>query len=722
MTVLDEVTAVTLALRPARRPWQRRDFLRFLLFKEDQDRITGAIQTQDVNYGNSPVAGAPYPQALELSITVGNPADGPPQLRPLFPGRLTFMVDTPATIPQPADVSRTNYPGWTTLGTLMIEMVDPDLNKAFAAFTPGLAVRPNVMWYSKVRITEAFLFETLPRIARSDVPLDRAGNPTPAARQKIRDFLNGTFRPILSINKEQRKKAKDDPVRVRAMPTLDMNTTTGSTSLRVTAALRQDPKDGPASKLDEVMPAGTSVNDPAHPRNGAIPARLVYRAAADAGHLIDATATDELAQATIPAAATVRYFPLPFTRIWTPEAECSIHFPRQVVVVEREANPRTPFTRQRLASHGFFYLALSAAQEAQGRQFAVSIQSPANDTEEQMWLLDGAGDNWRRQARPDAVVYDLSLIASPHIVLRRRMQAEMLIEPRDQVAGPSCTYFSMRRSVRALVNNRITGGRLNFGRDSTSSPTQKLIDDAWKGIGRFSEARVEFAAAKGRPLVAVKRSDLIAYNEPLPEYAPVRSVWLRPILHAFFPHDAPAQTITNSQWRRRVFSVGEVAWYLWQSRLDRIQQNGTKRNFANAHIGRGGAGALVVTGLGTFRVDPSRMQNPPEQNVAYFNRIVAEMLVGIEPGAVVQFWNLETDFEAIKSRSVAGDELPVPVNTHYGHSPIIVRYDPQVNPTAITIIDQTGELNCPRVQAGDGSNRLQWGGFEQIWIAANWIE
>jgi len=281
------------------------------------------------------------------------------------------------------------------------------------------------------------------------------------------------------------------------------------------------------------------------------------------------------------------------------------------------------------------------------------------------------------------------------------MSQELFVEPGDSPRGPRCTYLSLRRDVRALVNNRIAGGRLNVDRERTIAATQKLINGAWQGMG-----------------------NLVANNEPKPGDDPNRAGELMPILRAFFPNDAPAIEIDGSTSRARVFKVGEVAYYIWQSRIDLFQEEGTKRNFSD--VGRGGAGALVVTGLASsYHVDPERRPEEAGNDIAYFDRIVGEMMVGLEPGAVLQFWNINSDYEAIKNRRVPGNALPEPHDVHYGHSPIFVRY---LSPTeappngGIKVIDQFGrDSDCPIVMVG-GGRRLSWDGTEQIWIAANWAE
>jgi len=304
---------------------------------------------------------------------------------------------------------------------------------------------------------------------------------------------------------------------------------------------------------------------------------------------------------------------------------------------------------------------------------------------------------------------------------------EMLVEPRFAPGGAACTYMSMRRSVRALVNNRIAGGRLNFGPTVTTKPTRKLIEDAWtlERVRRpFLRARGEFAVDKGVRRRTVTSASLLTANEPDPDADPGRASWLKPMLRAFFPLDAPAITIDGNQERKEVLSLGAVAYAVWQSDTIAFQDADVKRNFSDA--GRGGPGALVLTGLASgYHLDPERIASPPEADPVYFGRIVAGMLARLEPGAVLQFWALDTDFEAIKARTLVGGKLPPPDNVHYGHSPVFLRYPSGVEPAGIRIIDQTGERHCPTVAAPDGSDRLDWTGIgrlEQIWIAANWAE
>ena len=116
-------------------------------------------------------------------------------------------------------------------------------------------------------------------------------------------------------------------------------------------------------------------------------------------------------------------------------------------------------------------------------------------------------------------------------------------------------------------------------------------------------------------------------------------------------------------------------------------------------------------------MDPAR--NVGESDNAYFDRIVGLMLAGLQPGALLQFWNQDSDFEDLKNRTVPGPGISA-----IGHSPIFVGYDqdPAGVVTGLRILDQFGE-STSAVAGPAGNRRIQWGGDDQqIWIAANWTE
>src|SRR3954453_22784598 len=95
MTVVDDILkALGLGVTPAS---GTRDFLRFFLSAADQARVKPGTLT----ISEGPIDG---PATMEVSFTTAPPLAGPPQLRPLFPGALTFTADAAGsgTLPEPA--------------------------------------------------------------------------------------------------------------------------------------------------------------------------------------------------------------------------------------------------------------------------------------------------------------------------------------------------------------------------------------------------------------------------------------------------------------------------------------------------------------------------------------------------------------------------------------------------------------------------------------------
>ena len=112
-----------------------RDFLRFLFPIADQAIITAStIVATDTAYAISPAANAPYPQSLQLTFAVTGTA---PQVLPLFPGRLRFVVDpaAPGVLPAPGDVTAATYLLWKTRGTLMVQIEDAKVTKELVTVT-----------------------------------------------------------------------------------------------------------------------------------------------------------------------------------------------------------------------------------------------------------------------------------------------------------------------------------------------------------------------------------------------------------------------------------------------------------------------------------------------------------------------------------------------------------------------------------------------------------
>ena len=672
--------------------------VRFLLTGNDLNRVIPAsIQVEDVLPGGP--AGGPLPGSLRLKFRLSDP--GPAQIRPLLPGLLRFLPDpaAPGIVPDPdaGPFAEADFPNWRTKGRIQISMDGRAANE-LAGLAPELPAKPNRVWYGPVRIPPGFLFNTLSTGLDKGVITTAAGatirtnNPN-WSRYAIAAFLNGHYAPVL---KTANDPAQDDRIRF-VMPTVVVPAG-GEVELIITTARSQRPQDSPDSEFENVGPA-LPREDPRHPRNGPVPAREVYRRLRP--HMLPDPAAVPIMDAILadwPDAPLFRR--IVFSRTWNAIPNCSVFFPRQRVRILEGANV---LLDQPLPAHGVVYVRLEPAPAGQPQPAAPTVQ--VSLVGNMKWTPGGA-NSWRQPGLTNAIAVDLEAVANPHVSVRLPMSDALYSDTsRPTPGGDSCTYLSLRRTVRALVDNRIAGGRLNFGVRPTTAATREIIRSALAGTpGTVGSVAANAPNPNGDP-------------DPL-------ALTLEPLLLSFFPAPAQQQPIPGPP--EKIYDEGKVVYRLWQSWVNAFQQNETQRNFDPAHIGRGAPGAMVEAGLAAYHVDPVR--NPGEADAAYFDRIVGAMLAGLQRGALLQFWNEDSDFENLKNRAVPGgtrDGL-----NSYGHSPLFVRYilDGLGNVTALRIVDQHGKANQDgeselTVAGVEGSRRLVWEGNQQaIWIAANWTE
>jgi hypothetical protein len=680
-----------------------RNFLRFLFSGNDVQKIILPLQVDDVIPQAAPPVGSPAPGSMRLRFRQSDP--GPAQIRPLFPGAMRFIVDptAPGVLPVAADVEFTSaaYAKWQTLGRLLISIEDGRLSDEISLLVPDLPVKPNRIWYGPVRIPEEFLFSTLrsnftkaqlrSAEGRTIRPKNPNGTDNPEwDKHAVAEFLAGHYTPSLRLG----GNATQDDVARFVMPTVEVPTD-GNIELLVTAALAKKPQDGPdtdenwlATLFDD--PANPiSRDEPLHPRNGLIPAREVYRHLR--ASMVEEAASESLRDAILaqwPKAP--RFFAIQFTRTWERCPNCSTHFTRHTARVLDDA---TVLMEQKLPAHGVLFLRQATANP-QPAPPNIQVSLAGGDM---TWLLGGEG-SWRDKGGTVPVGIDLAIVAQPHVAVRLPMSKAIFADTtRPRPGGASCTYFTFRRALRALVDNRIAGGRLNFGVNFTSAETRGIIQRAFAGTSASA--------------------NLVANNAPNPRGDPELALTLLPVLSAFFPDDADQQSFATPPPTPKILDQGEMAYRLWQSFTDSFEANSTKRNFSDDHIGRGAPGAIVAVELGLFHVDPLR--NAGETDAAYFDRVVGLILARLSPGALLQFWNLNSDYESIKARPASGALI-----NSYGHSLTFVDYsrDGAGNITGIRIIDQFGESD-ELLNGAAGNRRLTWNGNEQeIWIAANWDE
>jgi hypothetical protein len=721
---LSQLAALTLGVTPKGRApaVPPLPFTRFVLDPTTLGLLEGPLVAADEPYAQAPAGAEARPQSLLLTGRVRVGATGIPlRCRPLFPGRMMFRGTGPGARPQPGDVAREAYPGWATEGVLMVDLlagngkaVSRDVLLRWSTMLASALeeATPTRMWYAPVRIPESFLFDALPLLAPRDAPPPGAnGQLTQGHRQRISEFLGGTWGPVMGPPSRTGGGIVDDPVSAPWMPRLVVAADLG-VSLRITAATAVTPFDGTMAALEAAAEVNVSRDHPAHPANATLPARLIYQTVAAAGGLTQ----------PLPASVGIgsrTYRRVKVTRIWKPEPDCSVHFPAQAIVLKGADGSEA--ARQRLAAHGLLFHGFQPADAALAFTLTLTDMS-ATGSHPLRWLTgghvgddDSLGQAWQRTAAVAPVPVDLTGPAGVHVIARLPMSRAVFAadtQPFPAPGGLRCTYLSMRRADRALIDNRIAGGRLSFDGNATKRATSKLIDDAMAPHrGRFFLALEDFRGKRTLPAGRLLTSVLVANGNPGPGEDEGRAAWFLPFWEAFFPDRMPAENVPGSFPRTEVMRRGKVAYLIWQSVGDRFADPHLTQNFPSNVIGRGGPGGLVVSGLadGFFAHPPiieDRDLTPAERDA-----IVAPLISRtLTAGSVLQYWiDLDT-FNSVRTRKAG---------FFFGHSPIFLRVDPEAgNPSGITVVDQNG-MAVKVLRNVGGARQL---GAAQIWIAAEWNE
>ena len=619
-------------------------------------------------------------------------------VRPLIECKMLFIVDqsAPGNLPDPTDVvmDDTNYRKWKVLGTLLLNF-QPTANTTLDARAPRLIVKPNRLWLGPVTIPKEFLFDSLTqdtRLFRSplkggSVRADRAESLW--QKHAISDFLAGRYLPLVQFDSDD--PAKDDAIRM-PMPLVGFNANENVHEIQVFAAKAANPDDAPDENWDPgKTPEAREVArlSPAHPRNGVVPARLVYQELASS-MVPAATSEAQLIRDVIapPPVEPRSFYAIRFTRPWEPIANTSLHFPQQMVIFKSPAE--VELRRQRLPAHGVlwvdgnFYNNFSTGTKisVEGYMRWLERKDEPNQTDEV----------WKRKGEQNPV--EMTTGPVQHIVLRLPMTMAMFADSNTPWgAFNGCTYLSMRRTVRALIDNRITGGRLNFGVMKTTQVTRDLFAGC-AGVRASSVANYK-PDPKGNP------------NEEAPK--------LLVLLNAMFDSDCVQHDIPGVPRPENaiVLKLGRAAYFLWQSGDPFLKDPRHVRNFSDRDIGRGGPGAAVMLGLAEYHcnIPPSG-----ESDSAYIDRMVGAMIDGLTPGATTQLWREIADFPILIDRT---RELGKEVAS--GHSPIFVRYMRESGRnTGLVIIDQGGLDERSYNVVGSPPNRRFFDG--KVWIAANWTE
>ncbi|MBB3472780.1 hypothetical protein [Sphingomonas sp. BK345] len=247
--------------------------LRFRFFIADDERKT-ITQPEAIESGWPGVAAEPVDESLLFRghVAVDQPM---PQLRPIFPGTMRFVID-PASLGQATSPIVVDAKGVITedslaafdgiLGHIVLWLAPTHLKAAEAAMAiPEIGPAPTAAWYGPVRLTKAFLREALLdpvdgmlANAMPEVDISRKIEPGDVGWQRavLPAFLAGTYEPTLRAGKAW-NGTQDDAERLQ-MPEL-CYAPGGATRVELRLALGRCPEGGrmpdtPARPLVEAVP------------------------------------------------------------------------------------------------------------------------------------------------------------------------------------------------------------------------------------------------------------------------------------------------------------------------------------------------------------------------------------------------------------------------------------------------------------------------------------
>ena len=274
-------------------------FLRTPIRGDHQSRVLGVALSEAPPVGD-PSPADPYPQSLELSFdTVLGVTEV--QIAPLWEGTLRFVPESSAGAPSdPAEVTPGNYAGWPVTGDLLLTTVGGTrgFEQAFADLVPLVGSVPSSVRYSRVSLTEDFLFTTLAEAPPEALVFGgeavNASDPQFHAKLVIA-FLAGSA----GIPCVQDPGDSSLDTALKPMPAVVLGAEDERSALRVTIASVSE-RAGDADWWtrnpayddlpgEPLVPPGLedARDDPAHPGHSAIPAWAVFQSAALAAYAPD---------------------------------------------------------------------------------------------------------------------------------------------------------------------------------------------------------------------------------------------------------------------------------------------------------------------------------------------------------------------------------------------------------------------------------------------------
>ena len=265
-------------------------FLRTPIRAQHQAGMT-QVEIDETPFAGNPLPSDPYPQTLLISF-VPDAGITDIQIAPCWEGELAFIADDMTGFPTAvAQVTAANAASWPLVGDLVL--VSRDLGgpgKALKSHLTLIDSAPNVVRYSKVRLTTDFLFTTLASAKLKALAI--GGKTVPFEhRLFVIQFLKGDA--TLPCLVDSQDPAKD--VAAQPMPQVVLQTAPAKTVLRIAMSSRSDlpfqwfaprPEDPVIGNTPLVVAAlnsdkGARLN-PAHPAHSFVPPRVLFQDAPQA--------------------------------------------------------------------------------------------------------------------------------------------------------------------------------------------------------------------------------------------------------------------------------------------------------------------------------------------------------------------------------------------------------------------------------------------------------
>lgn len=298
------------------------DYLRFLFTPADRDRIDPAsIQVDITPFDPAPAnASARWPESLRIRFRVQDPANGAPQLRMIFPGKVRHLPDaltagqalpTPTTINfTGTNVEEISFNNWPNQGSVRVQASPRDIINDLTSDNKltGIGLPPLNSWFGPVEITRDFINDTvLNGVEKQPITITNTTSNTEEQiistdprwhAHAVTNFYAGLYEPVLRPHQPASGVAEDrnlDDVIRFPMPRVVMNASTGQVDLTITLAARRslpERREFPGSN-----PFSVDEDHPSHPNLEAIPTRYFFQQ--ERTDLIGADAGNAVADAII---------------------------------------------------------------------------------------------------------------------------------------------------------------------------------------------------------------------------------------------------------------------------------------------------------------------------------------------------------------------------------------------------------------------------------------